>query len=87
MMETGAAVRSPAALALETRRAFRPRLLGQAGPEGLAEGRISENPGQAPSSLSYYPKNLVRADLVSLRQDGGFLIHAAAFQAMNALLA
>ncbi|WP_045227242.1 ArsR/SmtB family transcription factor [Methyloterricola oryzae] len=85
-METRTAVRSLTALAQETRLAIF-RLLVQAGPEGLAAGKISESLGLVPSSLSFHLKELARADLVSVRQEGRFLYYAADFQAMNALLA
>ncbi len=85
-METKAAVRSLAALAQETRLAIF-RLLVQAGPEGLSAGKISESLGLVPSSLSFHLKELARANLVSVRQEGRFLYYAADFQAMNVLLA
>jgi DNA-binding transcriptional ArsR family regulator len=84
-METKAALRTLAALAQESRlRVF--RALVQAGPEGLAAGRIAELTGIAPSSLSFHLKELAHADLVESRQVGRFVIYSARFATMNALI-
>ena len=63
------------------------RALVQAGPAGLAAGKVSEVTGIAPSSLSFHFKELAHAGLVSARQEGRYVIYAARFEAMNELLA
>lgn len=85
-METKNAVTALSALAQESRLAIFRRLV-QAGPEGLAAGKISEDIDVAPSSLSFHMKELVYAGLVTSRQEGRFVIYRAEFDAMNALLA
>jgi DNA-binding transcriptional ArsR family regulator len=84
-METKTAVTALAALAQETRLAIF-RLLVEAGPQGLAAGRIAEQLAIAPSSLSFHLKELAHAALVTTRQDGRFVYYAADFAAMSALL-
>jgi DNA-binding transcriptional ArsR family regulator len=84
-METKDAVVALAALAQESRLAAY-RLLVQAGPGGLAASRIAEALGMAPSSLSFHLKELAHANLVVPRQEGRFIIYAAQFETMNALL-
>jgi len=84
-MENKDAVIALAALAQESRLAAY-RLLVQAGPGGLAASRIAEALGMAPSSLSFHLKELTRANLVVPRQEGRFVIYAAQFETMNALL-
>lgn len=85
-METKDAVLALAALAQASRLGVF-RALVQAGPEGLAAGRISELTSIAPSSLSFHLKELTHAGLAASRQDGRFVIYTARFEAMNALLA
>ena len=85
-MENRDAVAALAALAQETRLAIF-RLLVQAGPEGLAASRIAEALGIPPSSLSFHLKELSHAALIVPRQEGRFIIYAAQFDRMNALLA
>ncbi len=63
------------------------RTLVQAGPAGLAAGRIATKTGIPPSSLSFHLKELVHARLVDARQAGRFVIYTANFRTMNALLA
>lgn len=84
-METRQAISALGALAQESRLAVF-RLLVQAGPAGLAASRIAEHVGIAPSSLSFHLKELSHAGLVSARQEGRFVIYAANFDAMNALV-
>ncbi len=84
-MENKDAVIALAALAQESRLAIF-RLLVQAGPEGLAASRIAEAIGMPPSSLSFHLKELTHANLILPRQEGRFVIYAAQFVAMNALL-
>jgi DNA-binding transcriptional ArsR family regulator len=84
-MENKDAVAALAALAQESRLAAF-RLLVQAGPAGLAASRIAETLGIPPSSLSFHLKELTHARLVVPRQEGRFVIYAAQFDAMNALV-
>jgi ArsR family transcriptional regulator len=85
-METKSAVTALAALAQESRLAIF-RLLVQAGPEGLAAGKIGEALGIPPSSLSFHMKELAYANLVSSRQESRYVIYSANFEAMTELLA
>ena len=84
-MENRDAVQALAALAQESRLAAF-RLLVQAGPDGLAASRIAEALAIPPSSLSFHLKELTHANLIVPRQDGRFVIYAAQFDTMNALL-
>ena len=84
-MDNKDAVTALAALAQEARLAAF-RLLVQAGPDGLAASRIAEALGMPPSSLSFHLKELTHADLIVPRQEGRFVIYAARFERMNALL-
>jgi DNA-binding transcriptional ArsR family regulator len=85
-MESKAAVAALAALAQDSRLAIF-RALVQAGPGGLAAGKIGERTGIPPSSLSFHLKELSTARLVSSAPDGRFVIYTANFTAMNDLLA
>lgn len=84
-MENKDAVVALAALAQESRLAAY-RLLVQAGPSGLAASKIADALGMPPSSLSFHLKELAHANLVVSRQEGRFVIYAAQFDTMNALL-
>ena len=84
-MENKGAVTALAALAQESRLATY-RLLVQAGPDGLAASRIAEALGVPPSSLSFHLKELTHAGLVVPRQEGRFVIYAAQFDTMHALV-
>jgi DNA-binding transcriptional ArsR family regulator len=84
-MDNKDAVVALGALAQESRLATF-RLLVQAGPEGLAASRIAEALGLPSSSLSFHLKELTNANLIVPRQDGRFVIYAAQFGTMNALL-
>ena len=84
-MKTKDAVTALAALAQDSRLAIF-RSLVQAGPAGLAAGRISELTGIPPSSLSFHLKELTHANLIVPRQEGRFVIYAARFDTMNALV-
>jgi len=84
-MENKDAVVALAALAQESRLATY-RLLVQAGPSGLAASKIADALGIPPSSLSFHLKELTHANLVVPRQEGRFVIYAAQFDTMNALL-
>jgi ArsR family transcriptional regulator, arsenate/arsenite/antimonite-responsive transcriptional repressor len=84
-METPNALAALTAVAHESRlKVF--RLLMQAGPSGLSASKIAENLGIAPSSLSFHLKELTHADLVTQKQHGRFVIYAANFTTMNALV-
>lgn len=84
-MENKAIISSLAALAQSSRLAVF-RTLVQAGPDGLAAGKISELTGIPPSSLSFHLKELSHADMVTSQQAGRFVIYTANFTTMNALL-
>ena len=84
-METNNVVSALSALAQDSRLTIF-RALVQAGPSGLAAGKISELTGIAPSSLSFHLKELSHADMVSSQQAGRFVIYTANFSTMNALL-
>ncbi|MFI4939511.1 MAG: ArsR/SmtB family transcription factor [Burkholderiales bacterium] len=84
-MNTKNALSALAALAQSSRLAVY-RLLVQAGPAGLAASKIAEELSIPPSSLSFHLKELTHADLVIPRQDGRFVIYAANYETMNALL-
>jgi DNA-binding transcriptional ArsR family regulator len=84
-MKTKNAVIALAALAQESRLAVF-RLLVQAGPAGMAAGKISEATGILPSSLSFHLKELTHASMVTSRQEGRFVIYAANFSTAAALV-
>src|SRR5688572_27896032 len=84
-MEMTQAIDALSALAQETRLKVY-RLLVEAGPDGLSAGRIGEELGLPPATLSFHLAHLARAGLVSSRQDGRFVIYAADFRNMNALV-
>jgi DNA-binding transcriptional ArsR family regulator len=84
-MDTKNAIAALGALAQESRLATY-RLLVQAGPAGLAASKIAETLGIPASSLSFHLKELSHAGLVEPRQEGRFIIYAARFETMHALL-
>jgi DNA-binding transcriptional ArsR family regulator len=84
-METKSALASLSALAHDSRLAVY-RLLVQAGPDGMAASKIGERLGIPPSSLSFHLKELAHAEFVIAKQEGRFIIYAANFSMMNALL-
>jgi ArsR family transcriptional regulator, arsenate/arsenite/antimonite-responsive transcriptional repressor len=84
-MKTNEAVPILAALAQETRLSIY-RALVQAGPEGLAAGRISERVGAPASTLSFHLKEMAAVGLVRSRQEGRFVIYSANYDAMNQLV-
>jgi len=85
-MDNKDAVTALAALAQEARLAIF-RLLVQAGPEGLAASRIAQALSMPPSSLSFHLKELSHAGLIVPRQEGRFIMYAAQFDTMHALVA
>ena len=66
-MDERQAVNAFAALAQETRLRI-VRLLGQAGPDGMAAGSVAEAVGASPSNMSFHLKELERAGLVQSRR-------------------
>jgi ArsR family transcriptional regulator len=84
-MEMSEAIEALSALAQETRLKVY-RLLVEAGPEGLSAGRIGDELGLPPATLSFHLAHLSRASLVKSRQEGRFIFYAADFQNMNALV-
>ena len=84
-MEMTQAVDALSALAQETRLKIY-RLLVEAGPQGMAAGRIGEEMELAPATLSFHLAHLARTGLARGRQDGRFVIYSADFQNMNALV-
>jgi ArsR family transcriptional regulator len=84
-MEMTQAIDALAALAQETRLKVH-RLLVEAGPEGLSAGRIGEELALPPATLSFHLAHLARAGLARSRQEGRFVIYAADFENMNALV-
>jgi DNA-binding transcriptional ArsR family regulator len=85
-METKEAVTALAALAQESRLAVF-RLLIQAGPTGMAAGKIGEITGIPPSSLSFHLKELAHAEMVTSRPEGRFVIYEANFSTAADLVA
>ena len=84
-METKSVLAALAALAQDSRLAVF-RLLVQAGPQGMAATRISEQLDIPPSSLSFHLKELAHANMVTAAKDGRSIIYAANFATMNGLL-
>jgi DNA-binding transcriptional ArsR family regulator len=62
------------------------RLLVQAGPDGMPAGRVAEEIGLAPNTLTFHFDRLRDAGLVTVRRDGRSMIYAAQFDTMNGLL-
>ena len=85
-METSDAVAALAALAQDNRLEIF-RLLVQAGPDGLAAGRVAEALELAPNTLTFHFDRLRVAGLVTVRRDGRSMIYAARYETMNGLLA
>jgi DNA-binding transcriptional ArsR family regulator len=85
-MEGKDAVAALAALAQESRLEIF-RLLVQAGPEGVPAGAIGERLGLPAATLSFHLTQLRQAGLIGFRREGRSLIYAAAYPAMNGLMA
>src|SRR5687767_12204081 len=84
-MEMNQALDALSALAQESRLNIF-RLLVEAGPAGLPAGRIGQELDLPPATLSFHLAHLARAGLARSRQEGRFVIYAADFQNMNALV-
>lgn len=85
-MEEIQVVQSLAALAQPARlQAF--RALVVAGPQGMTPGGLSDALQVPASTLSFNPKELMRAELISQQRDGRNLIYRASFDRINDLLA
>lgn len=84
-MELRTAVIALAALAQETRLAVF-RLLVEAGPDGVAAGRIGEELEVPGATLSFHLKELARARLVSSRHEKQFIYYAVDFERMAELM-
>jgi ArsR family transcriptional regulator, arsenate/arsenite/antimonite-responsive transcriptional repressor len=84
-MKIPEAVTALAALAQETRLSIF-RLLVEAGPEGVAAGRIAEMLEVPGATLSFHLKELARAGLVSTRQERQFIYYAVDFVRMAELM-
>jgi ArsR family transcriptional regulator, arsenate/arsenite/antimonite-responsive transcriptional repressor len=63
------------------------RLLVQAGPDGMPAGRVAEELGLAPNTLTFHFDRLRDAGLVTVRREGRSMIYTARFETMNGLLA
>ena len=63
------------------------RLLGQAGPDGLAAGELADKLGISASNMTFHFDRLRHAGLVNVRRDGRSMIYSARYDNMNALLA
>jgi ArsR family transcriptional regulator len=85
-MDTANALTALAALAQETRLAVF-RLLVETGPEGLSVGKIAERLGVAGATLSFHLKEMMHADLVTMRHEGRYVYCVANFATMDSLLA
>ncbi|MGC2517675.1 MAG: metalloregulator ArsR/SmtB family transcription factor [Burkholderiales bacterium] len=84
-MEMNQAVEALGALAQGTRLAIF-RLLVEAGPKGLAAGRIGGKLDLPPATLSFHLSQLAHTGLVKGRQQGRFVIYTADFEAMTELV-
>ena len=84
-MNTRQAVAALGALAQETRLSIF-RMLVQAGPAGLAAGRLSEELKVPPNTLSFHLKELSHAALVTARPESRFVYYSADFGQMAALM-
>lgn len=84
-MDTKNAIAALAALAQDMRLAVF-RYLVTVGPQGIAASKIAEHLSVPPSTLSFHLKELAHAGLIVARQEGRFVIYAARFDTMNALV-
>ena len=84
-MKIADAVIALSGLAQETRLSIY-RLLVQAGPDGLAAGRIGEKLEVPGATMSFHLKELAYAGLISARQERRFIYYAADFDRMAELM-
>ena len=84
-METNEAVKALAALAQGSRLAAF-RLLVEAGPEGMAAGAIAERLSLPAPTASFHLAQLAHTGLIRSRTEGRFVIYAADFDRMQALI-
>lgn len=84
-MEKSDAIVALAALAQESRLDIF-RLLVQAGPDGMAAGKIGERLGLPSATLAFHLKELKHAGLVTFERDGRSLIYSAVYPTMSSLL-
>ena len=85
-METTAAVEMLAGLAQETRLAVF-RLLVKYGPDGLPAGKVGEELGIPPATLSFHLAQLSRSGLLVSRRQSRSIFYAVDFAAINGLMA
>ena len=85
-MDNKSAVSLLASLPQESRLAVF-RLLVEQGPDGLPAGKIGEQLGIPPATLSFHLKELSHAGLVRSRQESRYIFYSANYAAMNNLLA
>ena len=84
-MEMTDAVDKLAALAQETRLGVF-RLLVQYGTDGLPAGRIGEEMGIPPATLSFHLAQLTRVGLLRSRRESRSILYAVDFASINGLL-
>ena len=84
-MEKQIAIDALGALAQDTRLDIF-RLLVEAGPDGMAAGEIAAVLGVPSATLSFHLKELRTAGMIASRKDGRWLIYAADFAAIDALI-
>ncbi len=75
-----------AALAQETRLDVFRRLV-RAGPRGVAAGRLAEDVGVAPATLSFHLKELRNAGLVTREREGRSIRYAPDFRVIRDVVA
>lgn len=84
-MQTPQALAVLGALAQESRLAIFRHLVAL-GPAGMAASKIGEELSIPPSSLSFHLKELAHAGLIKSRQESRFIIYAANYEQMDALI-
>lgn len=84
-MKSPDAVTSLAALAQESQLAII-RMLVKRGSEGYTPTALGERLSVAPATPSFHPKELQRAGLIAVRQDGRFLFYRPTFSHMTTLI-
>ena len=84
-MKTKQVIKALSALAQKSRLAVF-RLLVEAGPAGMAAGKIGETLDIPAATLSFHLKELSNAELLMSRQESRFVIYAANYPAMTELM-